>query len=392
MILSKIFIHGLKMVEKNKQSYLFLSVTIVISFSFLLGFLTYSDTNIYNSHKEIFAVPKELVIIHNQNAGKMQLLKKKAQMMENTFCYSYYTQQNYDYTLGEVAYEVAFVPSNMQTFYFDEQSKVTIKNGRDISLRENEAIVCESIYPYLKKNKDRIAYIDLPLQQMDGKVVYKRYFVKNYYTKTKEDTLSVDKNGVVTGNTTVLVSKDSVKEKQLQEVNTGAMVYTENIEEMLSYLQTIGMTYDAPYEAQEYARSEIKENIYIEMLIVIVLYVLLGINLFSSFVNVLNKRKYEIGIRRAIGARKRHIIMQFFSESMCIMTITIAITVSVICWLSLIYKIIMQQLYKTDIILYLSKFSVGVFLITTIILSVYFSFVFALQSTRVEIVRYLKKE
>ena len=55
----------------------------------------------------------------------------------------------------------------------------------------------------------------------------------------------------------------------------------------------------------------VKGNKYI---IAAVLFVILGINLYSAFSNALNERKYEIGIKRAIGAGKKDIMMQFLTE------------------------------------------------------------------------------
>lgn len=50
-----------------------------------------------------------------------------------------------------------------------------------------------------------------------------------------------------------------------------------------------------------------EENIVIrnKYIIAAVLFVILGINLYSAFSNALNERKYEIGIKRAIGAGKK---------------------------------------------------------------------------------------
>ena len=48
--------HSILMVRRNLKSYLLLSVTILLSFTFLLGYFVYSDSEIYNRYKEYFNI------------------------------------------------------------------------------------------------------------------------------------------------------------------------------------------------------------------------------------------------------------------------------------------------------------------------------------------------
>ena len=48
--------HAFVMVRKHIRSYALLSVTIVLSFSLLLGYLVYTDTSLYNEYKELLYV------------------------------------------------------------------------------------------------------------------------------------------------------------------------------------------------------------------------------------------------------------------------------------------------------------------------------------------------
>lgn len=47
------------MVGRKWKSYALLSVTIVLSFSLLLGYLTFSDSAIYNENKELFSYRRQ---------------------------------------------------------------------------------------------------------------------------------------------------------------------------------------------------------------------------------------------------------------------------------------------------------------------------------------------
>ena len=58
----KQFLHACKMVWRNRRSYALLSVTVVLTFSFLLGYLVYTDTALYNRHKKRFLTDRNVFI------------------------------------------------------------------------------------------------------------------------------------------------------------------------------------------------------------------------------------------------------------------------------------------------------------------------------------------
>lgn len=74
------------------------------------------------------------------------------------------------------------------------------------------------------------------------------------------------------------------------------------------------------------------------------------------------------------------------------MLLTVVITIEITGWLAMLYKIIMVLFYHINVILYLSGTSVAIFIAATLFMSFYFSCIFAIQSTKVEIVSYLKTE
>ena len=55
------------MVNVNKKNYVFLSVTIIISFSALGIYMFYSDSSIFNEHKEILNVSSKVAFIEYEN-------------------------------------------------------------------------------------------------------------------------------------------------------------------------------------------------------------------------------------------------------------------------------------------------------------------------------------
>ena len=123
-----------------------------------------------------------------------------------------------------------------------------------------------------------------------------------------------------------------------------------------------------------------------------ILFILLGINLFSSFKNALNERRFEIGVKRAIGAGKKSIVGQFFREGMIVMVSNIAFSIYLIFSLAVIYKTVQKYFFDTTWTIDLSPYSAVIFLFSAFFLSVSFSLIFAYQSTNVEIASRLKAE
>ena len=133
------------------------------------------------------------------------------------------------------------------------------------------------------------------------------------------------------------------------------------------------------------------------MIITIALLVLLGINLYSSFSNALNDRKFEVGVRRAIGASKWAIVRQFLYESILVMLTNIFISIWLILTAALTYKVIREHFPENEFerfvfTLTISPHSIGMFAICSLTLTLVFSLVFAYKTTQVQIVDHLKSE
>ena len=75
--------HAVTMVGRTLKSYALLSVTIVLSFSLLLGYLVFTDSTLYNRYKEEFSANREMIYVSDiylENAKLEALLNKAAQV------------------------------------------------------------------------------------------------------------------------------------------------------------------------------------------------------------------------------------------------------------------------------------------------------------------------
>lgn len=155
---------------------------------------------------------------------------------------------------------------------------------------------------------------------------------------------------------------------------------------------------DAVYEDQNRALEKIQTEKSTKALVAAILLLLLGINLYSSFDNALNNRKFEIGVKRALGASAFSIVRQFFYEGLLVMIADILLSVAIVTDIAIAYKVIREAIpldqwgTKMHFVLYISPYSIAIFVICALVLTVVFSFVFAYKSTQVQIVDYLKAE
>ena len=135
-------------------------------------------------------------------------------------------------------------------------------------------------------------------------------------------------------------------------------------------------------------KVEIGNKAYISAVILL----LLGLNLYSSFSNALHERRYEIGVKRALGAGISHIMRQFIYESIAVLLLDTLISVIIVVDLMIGYKAYQTFVLGNEWIVYISLYSVIIFLVCVISLSTVFSLIFAYKSTQVEIIKYLRDE
>ena len=86
----RILRHSLTMVGRTLRSYALLSVTIVLSFSLLLGYLGFVDSEIYNEYKYIFQINRGNLKVSDgtSNSKRFDTLIEKVSQREDTNFYT----------------------------------------------------------------------------------------------------------------------------------------------------------------------------------------------------------------------------------------------------------------------------------------------------------------
>jgi len=412
--------HALLMVGRNKKSYVLLSVTIILSFSLLLGFFVWTDSQMYNKYKDIFSVSPNVAALFDAYSSfstpdlgyditneRYSIMMDKMDDMDNTYYYQYYMSDlqltQYEDKNHSFSAKIIYLPNDFFGFYDNISEKAYLKKiniicGESNFSSDDGVIINRNFYDILYKEQGKTAVtVDIPVETSDGIFEIKTFKVIGISENTSDSfgTDFVNPDGTVHyyNYTTIFMPQTAAKEFDSSFYNRRMLIYSEsNMPEIYSLFRDLNIGGNANYRYLQEAYEEIQDLVFLKGMSAMILFVLLGINLFSSFKNALNERRFEIGVKRAIGAGKKSIVGQFFREGMIVMLSNIAFSIYLIFSLAVIYKTIQKHFFDTTWTIDLSPYSAVIFLFSAFFLSVSFSLIFAYQSTNVEIASHLKAE
>lgn len=404
------FFHALQMVRRNFQRYAMLSVTVVLSFSLLLGYLCFMDSMQYNRYKELFKQPGNIVLTSTDNKkDRLNALDKMVERVDpNAKKYVFFNYNGILQQYGRVYTNLYFLPKGRTPVYiqqlryldteeygWSEAAEATLLLGRDtFELNNNEAIISENLYEALGGEKE--FPFELPVSYREG----------NHTTVVMLSVVGVCADSVydsqIQQQEQTYIGQGSIFTTQAiqEEYFAGAFDETTQIvwyctdypEEIAGCIDQLGLIPTAVCLTQNQARQNICTQNTNKLYTVLGLLLILGINLFSSFSNALSERKYEIGVKRAIGASPRSIILQFLLESLFLMLFNIFIAVVIVSDVLIIYKFIQWAVEGYQWVVYVSPYSIAMFAVCSVSITVAFSGLFAYKASKVEIIKHLKME
>lgn len=421
--------HALVMVKKNVRSYALLSVTVVLSLALLLGYLLYTDASLYNEHKKILSQRRGDVLVKDFNLEDLKinaLLDNLSEMKDTANYLVYYGHfgnhtSTYSMEINGLGETASFRFANLHAYFIPDYawpngfplipSEIIWLDGRehsDFFLDADEVILSEKVYFALHLDEEHEPVFNL---HSDEGIKFSLRVVG--YMKSEEVIDYTDVNSWLSTPPMVLSTK-LINTFGLMEPGKWApdiwqtfghgiiaqryvVVHSENPEAVVQLARTMDLSTESVFEQQEEALTQIRTEKGNKAIIACALLLLLGINLYSSFTNALSERKFEIGVKRAIGACAWNIVLQFLYESIIVMLANILVAVAVVADVFIVYKYIYERTPDewgnyNDFILYISPHSVAIFALCAVTLTIVFSIIFAYKSTRVEIVQYLKAE
>ena len=429
--LGAIFRHAGVMVTRRIKTYFFLSVTIIMSFSFLFGYLLYSDSQLYNKYKTIFMQRRGDLLIYTdidkESPEKRRMFVEKLDAMEGTeyFCAyngslghstTFYDRQTFFGTQDSTPFSLL----QQNAYFFPDYAWLNLmhclmggepqeirwldgREGNDFYLEADEAVMGDEMFYALGLDKEEtpIYHFSNGDFQIDLRVVgvvpgRLNIFTDSFGTSVWPDSLYLSVK--------LLDRLESVGAEAFPEElplwrgfiwGTYYFISSDTPEQVAALAETMGYNINySVYKEQNKALEQMQAQAGNKAIIACALLVLLGINLYSSFSNAMNERKYEIGVKRAVGASAWSIVRQFLYESLLVMMANVAISIALVVDVGVLYKIFMewQSGFLDTYVLYLTPHSMVIFGACAVTLTVVFSLIFAYKSTQVEIVQYLKAE
>lgn len=384
------------MIKKTYKNYLLLSVTAFLSFAIMFGYLMFTDSESYNKYNKLFSESPNVILSNNSGdkISDIKILTRQLDKMPNT--HYYYIKSGSAKTSFGYDCEVHFLPNYVWGMYnpadlngYTGISRLKINDEWNFSLGIDEAIVSEQVYQSIKADKDGKKRIQLVFTNEKGRSILKTYYIAGSYSSNVVDFVDLETSVSIDP---VYVNIGSINAYDCSIDNIALTIYTERMDFVIEQIKKLNLACLEVYTDQNTAIAEKTTAISNKYIIAAVLFILLGINLYSSFTNTLNDRKFEIGVKRALGASKFNIMIQFVIEGFVVMLANIALSVCVIVYLMNIYKFFKEFILNEPYIVTIHTESILLYVIFVFFLTLIFGLLFAYQSTKVEIVKYLKEE
>ena len=419
------------MVRRNIRSYGLLSVTIILSFALLLGYLGFVDSTNYNRYKEVFAQDRSLVFsVAPTDAYRDRIMREKASEIGNTHSMLFYDVHGLRLQIPNVmpesgetmidfgAPEITLLPSHTAAVYetttdqrytFDPV-EITWLDGTahsDITLASNDIIIDEQLYAAVGNATEGVLHMILTDSELTRRADAAFRIVGTVPSKNRME-LAIGE-GAMEGKAYLkgdyaphlLLSEEALDPACFPPYSCTSLIafVTDQPEVIAKLIES--MHPDNPavgaYKAQDRAKEVMRAENRTKALICCAMLLILGVNLYSCFENALNARRFEIGVKRAIGASSMRIVCQFLLESILVTLFNILLSVSLVADVFIVYKYIYErtpneygQFFRW--IIYISPYSLAMFGACTVALTVGFSIIFAYRSTQVRIADQLKAE
>jgi len=414
--------HGTLMMARTLRNYAMLSMSVVLSFSVLLGYLVYTDSSLFNQYKNVLYKPDGWISVVDmkKSSGDIVALQQLTKDIpsyvmtlysgdhlnspDDTFSYNFLV-----YTIPSFCWGVIYPNSSPP-----ERVDISWLDGREtdnITLGVGEIIISKAAYDVLLADKEGEKILPVSLlskdpttgrtvsRWLDCTVVGTIDYPDHYSNSLSVSELSNKKRArlhIYTYMSQATMDKMMAGSAPYGITERFVIYNTTNPEYVIKSAEQVGMKAYNVYERKTEAMREMQIHAQTKMIIVLLMFVLLGINLYGSFSNALDRRRFEVGIKRAIGASKAAIIGQFMWESLLLMIINTFISVVLVFNGFLWYKYFWEAEQNFNPFrkwtIYINGTSVAMFAIVTLSLTLLFSIIFAVKATQVQVVEYLKAE
>lgn len=248
----------------NRKNYIFLSVTIVLTFSIIAFYMTYNDSEIYNTYKYTMKESSKIAFVQYEKneRNKRDLLLAKLDSLEDTHYYLASEVQGitlFDKEDQRVSFKLMakVVPNHVWAYYWNSGCRAELIDGsKSFDLKNDEIIICESLYRLIKDQRDKNGDLFLNLSHD------KKLKVADVCADFDAEHKTVDENGEISYFFYGFVSDSCVTNRET--VNDEVVIYSASVAEIEAYAADLGLRFSSHYNEKQDMNREITNLIEIK--------------------------------------------------------------------------------------------------------------------------------
>lgn len=320
------FVQTVRLIRKNRKTYQRLMVSILLTFTFLFSVFFYIDSSSFNRNKETLSDPSYLVTVNipdhiNRSGTEFKTFFSQVQSTPDTriapvqrFALASYPPLHH--VIHSVNYNYNIYPKSFGQLMIQNQPAALQDGSREFKTLDSVFVTSQAQSLLVQSGMIQNGRIQLYLPDRHGRWGFKDWTVQTT-VDASELTLQVrNVGGHLTGNVEVFIPGEAVNREAFGEgLEEQFLIFTPYAIDILNLARRYEFDASASAQPQVHSRADMRQSIQLKWILGSLIFLVLAVNLQGSFANALKERRYEIGLRRALGAAPQDIVMQFFKES-----------------------------------------------------------------------------
>ena len=391
----RIFRHSLLMVRKNLKSYLLVSISILISFVIILSFLLINDSLVYNHTKNVYKNPSNLFQVSKSHADNTNLKYFLNAIMKLSKTETHHWKMNsarltaYSNPKNIVSVNLYFMTHAHQTVpYYDGSffREIKITEGRYFTPQEieNKHRVIVVGQSFAQKYLGNVLNQVIKLENVsDVGGILRDYRVIGIYDDTQSATENYDEIGDVKSFSTHFILPITTSDDfDNQYEQSFTVIISDHKQDVTNLAWNLGINVVSSGSQIASAHLQKFNNAVTKGMVLLIVFVILGINAYASSSFSIQRRRREIGIKLALGIEKKDIFIEFFVESAMVMMLNIVLSFAVVFTVAIVVLLFTRVFVDPTAILYISGSSLLQFIVFSVFLITITCLVLANQAMR----------
>lgn len=395
--------HALRMIRRNRRTYIRLTVSLVLSFTTIFGVFLYYDSLPFHQNKDILKQPSYLTKVMvpdnmlRKRDEKVKKFLKRVEQVPNTriLPLQVLVPPKENSFLGGVTVEYFAYPKSFGEMPMDFSSYPWIFKPADgsQSFEDIESIMLTPTTYHTLKAIGEIEGDQIELYLPDRQGNWRRRSRKIQSTLDMPE-LIPDVNLTqesFQGNLRVFLARESLPPNIDNWVkNEFYFIYSDYATDIADLARQNEMIAATAASVQPVARQAMRNAIQLKTMVASLVFILLTWNLNGSFANALKERRYEIGLRRSLGASPRDIIKQFTAEATVVILLSAVLSFLIAVAGFYLIRLFFYIAKKEVLTIFLQPTSFLIMSLMTLSIVLILSLAFSFQAMNVKIVSALQ--